>query len=90
VSAPVVPVVKCVIWDNSGTLEMVSHEIADVIRHSTDMPALAVPDALWHDVDFLRAVSVRAHELAGWDYPTANSFLVAIHAELRARADGAA
>jgi hypothetical protein len=52
----------------------------------TELPALAVPDALWQDDEFRAAVACRVHDLAAWDYPTTDEYLQAIHAELRARA----
>ena len=55
-----------------------------------DLPALAVPDALWGDSAFNDAV----RERLAWNYGHVSAdmmaaFLAAIHAELRARAGGA-
>jgi len=52
---------------------------------------LAVPDALWEDVDFIDNARERLEEAYGYVSATMmTTFLRAIHAELRARAGEAA
>ena len=93
-SAPALPVVACVVW-NLTTRPDMPLVIADSVHrqlgaHSTDIPALAVPHALWGDNGFCEAVMSRVFGgVAPRTTVCIDEILPAIHAELRARADGA-
>jgi hypothetical protein len=50
--------------------------------------ALVVPDAVWRDLVFAAAVQARVEHAMCWDSPELADYLRAVHAELRARADG--
>jgi hypothetical protein len=89
------PVVRCVIGippDGKARRHVITAEYATTVREG-DLPALAVPDALWNNEEFRDAVDARCAEVVAM----ADSFngifdsvVDAIHAELRARAGGAA
>lgn len=64
--------------------------VVRVTMHDSDgsTDTLAVPDALWTDADFLAAIVDRADAEveSGYEGPSSELYLAAIHAELRARA----
>ena len=84
-SAPVFPV-ACVIGippDGKARRHVIAAEYATTVREG-DLPALAVPDALWGDDAFIDALQARfgEPERRVW-----HRCFDAIHAELRERAD---
>jgi hypothetical protein len=93
---PILPVVACVIWNLTRRPDMplVIAESAHraLGAHSTDLPAVAVPLALFEDEGFRTAV-VRRHQpkvnewIAGDDPGPMPSVFDAIAAELRERAE---
>jgi len=83
------PVVRCVIGippDGKARRHVIAAEYATTAREG-DRPALAVPDALWGDADFMAAVWQRLNYS---DPGVVIQTIDAIHAELHSRAGGAA
>jgi hypothetical protein len=87
------PVVRCVIGippDGKARRHVIAAEYATTVREG-DLPALAVPDALWGQLDFIESARIRYGLQHGW--PNLNqcaALLAAVHAELHSRACGAA
>ena len=86
------PVVATAIFSIRTSYDGEMHWSACDVRSSggitdNDLPALAVPDALWEDDEFGQAVYARVRDLVG--FLATFEVLDAIHAELRARAGGA-
>ena len=88
-SAPVIPCLLAVVgWSPPLGYIPIPASMSDDEHRASDIPALAVPDALWEDEGFGQAVYARVRDLVG--FLATFEVLDAIHAELRARADGAA
>ena len=85
-SAPELPVVPC--W-----IDPIPERQPAVFQHmyeDGDLPALAVPDALWEDRDFVASVRRRAYINLKTDKPPGIEAIVElVKRELRARAGGA-
>lgn len=82
------PVVECVVRFDREDEEWQVDEAYDDVRNG-DVPALAVPVALFADEAFVEAVRIRAwntkHASPGQPgLPQARDYAAAIHAELRA------
>jgi len=86
-SASVLPVVACSIWMNTdGKPSVVRREYPQ-----PRVPALAVPDVLWGDHDFVQSCWHRLDAICGQrdegtEDASIHDMVSAIHAELRARA----
>ena len=85
------PVVAAWVWTDEDGRAYCGQSYGGGLGEPDDRPALAVPDAAWTDPAFNDAV----RERLAWNYGHVSSdmmaaFLTAIHAELRARAGGAA
>jgi hypothetical protein len=87
-SADSLPVVAAWVWTDEDGQPFFRMQWSDA--EPDDRPALAVPDALWDDAEFRHAVAGRAKTRATTGAPTLLELLLAIHAELLARAGEAA
>jgi hypothetical protein len=90
-SAPTLPVVRCGIPLTRMVMGGSPSVVNECREEIGDLPALAVPDALWADAEFRAACTDRQREkIRAWTFederrgPCPNLF-DAIHAELRAR-----
>lgn len=81
---PIPNPVPAVLWFEPEAVEWHIAEPPLMTPEHDDVPALAVPDALWSDEVFQEACHERWETLTGPEL--FNGIFAAIHAELRARA----